>query len=333
MAKVVTMGEILLRLTPVHNERLSQGGDLHAYYGGAEANVALSLSKFGHDVSYCSVVPPNDLGEAALRHLKAGGVDTKWVFREGERMGSYYYEQGFSLKQAKVIYDRKFSSVLELPAMTVDWDAVYDHVDVLHTTGITPALSGDMKKFTLLAIQEAKKRNVQVSFDFNYRGKLWSVGEARAAFLEILPYVDICFAGQSDFVHLLGNDGPDVFDETYLEKCYQRTAEQYGITYFSCTNRTVYSASHNAITGFFFIGDKLYKSSHFTFEILDRIGGGDAFAAGILHGILFNNHPQKVAEFGTAASVMKHFVKGDYNSFSAEEVQAFLRGQSGDVNR
>lgn len=247
MAKIITIGEILLRLTPENNERLNQGGNLHAYYGGAEANVAMSLSKFGHDVSYLTALPPNDLGDAAVSHLRSVGVDTKWVFRRGERIGSYYYEPGFSLKQAKVIYDRKYSSFLELPTETIDWDAIYDGINVVHTTGITPALSVEMKRFTLQAIKEAKKRNIQISFDFNYRSKLWSLEAAKETLLEILPYVDICFAGYKDFVYLLGNDGPAEFDEALLEKYYSKFAAQYDIAYFSCTNRTVHSSSANDI--------------------------------------------------------------------------------------
>lgn len=333
MSKIVTIGEILLRLTPINNQRLNQAGGFHAYYGGAEANVARSLSNFNHDVSCLTVLPPNDLGDAAEAHLKSGGIDTTWVFRGGERIGSYYYEEGFSLKQAKVIYDRKYSSFLELLNETIDWDSIYSGVDLLHTTGITPAVSVEMKEFTLLAIKEAKKRNVKVSFDFNYRSKLWSVKEARETFLEILPYVDVCFAGYKDFVYLLGNDGPDEFDEAVLERYYREFAEKYDIAYFSCTNRTVHSSSSNELEGYIFNKGALYKSNHFSFEIVDRIGGGDAFAAGVIHGILAELNPQEVIEFGIGSSVLKHLVYGDHNQFNAGEVEEFLASQGKDVNR
>ncbi|ASK60974.1 2-dehydro-3-deoxygluconokinase [Virgibacillus phasianinus] len=333
MSKIVTLGELLLRLTPVRNQRLNQGGDLHAYYGGAEANVAMSLSNFNHEVFYLSVLPPNDLGDAAESHLKSGGVDTRWVFRGGERIGTYFYEKGLSLKQAKVIYDRKHSSVLELPKKDLDWDAVYKDVAVLHTSGITPALSGEMKEFTLLAMKEAKKRNVLVSFDFNYRGKLWSVEEANDTFLAILPLVDYCFAGYKDFIYLLGCDGPADFDEDVLEKHYHKFAEEYGITYFSCTNRTVFSSTANELEGYIFNNGALYKSNRFSFEIVDRIGGGDAFAAGVLHGILSDFESQEIVEFGVGSSVLKHMVYGDHNQFNAGEVKDFLANHGGDVSR
>src|SRR5699024_301232 len=215
MANIITMGEILLRLTPENQGHLQQSGNFNVYYGGAEANVAVSLSNFGHNVSFLSAVPSHDIGDAALKQLQKEGVGTKRVHRKGERLGIYFYEPGYSLKQAKVIYDRKFSSILDLPEEIIDWDAVFEQVDVLHTTGITPALSDEMQEFTLTAIKEAKKRSVQVSFDFNYRSKLWSVEKARSAFFEILPYVDICFAGFKDFAYLLDNEGSYVFSEEY----------------------------------------------------------------------------------------------------------------------
>lgn len=333
MSKIVTLGEVLLRLTPFNNQRLNQAGGFHAYYGGAEANVARSLSNFGHYVSCLTVLPSNDLGDAAEAHLKSGGIDTKWVLRSGKRIGSYYYEEGFSLRHAKVIYDRKYSSFLELPNQKINWDSIYSNVDLLHTTGITPAVSEEMKDFTLLAIKEAKKRNLQVSFDFNYRSKLWSVEEARQTFLEILPYVDVCFAGYKDFVYLLGNDGPKEFDEAVLERYYREFVEQYDIAYFSCTNRTVHSSSNNELEGYIFNKGVLYKSKNFSFEIVDRIGGGDAFAAGVLHGVLVNSNPKEAVEFGIGSSVLKHLVYGDHNQFNAEEVEEFLASEGKDVSR
>ncbi|WP_010530530.1 sugar kinase [Lentibacillus jeotgali] len=333
MAKILTMGELLLRLTPVNHQRLNIGGHFTANYGGAEANVAVSLSRFGHDVSFLSAFPPNDIGDAALSHLQASGVDTSSVFRLGERLGIYFYEEGFSLRQGKVIYDRKASSVLELPDQYIDWDQVYDEVDLLHVTGITPALSKGMKEFTLAGIQEAKKRNVQVSFDFNYRSKLWGVEEAKETFLAILPHVDICFAGYKDFVYLLGFEGPDEFDKETLERFYREFAELYKIKYLASTRRTVFSTSKNELTGYIYFEDYLYESDHVSFEILDRIGGGDAFASGVLHTIISGLAPEEVIEFGIGSGVLKHMVYGDYNQFSEEEVEAFLANRDKDVNR
>src|SRR5699024_1734766 len=248
-------------------------------------------------------------------------------------MGIYYYEPGYSLKQAKVIYDREASSFLSLPDEKINWDIIYNNIDVLHTTGITPALSYSLNRFTLTAIKEAKKRNIQVSFDFNYRSKLWSPEKAKTTFLQILPYVDICFAGFKDFAFLLGNNELTEFDEDYLKKNYKKFANKYDITYFSCTNRTVRTSTRNEIEGYFFKDNTLYKSSSFTFSILDRIGSGDAFAAGILYGILSNMSEKEIVEYGTVSCVMKHFNYGDSSQFNAEEVKEFTKNQNQDVNR
>lgn len=322
-----------MRFTPVNKKRLKQADQLNVYFGGAEANVAVSLSQFGHAVSYLTAIPPNDIGEAAVSHLKMAGIDTRWVFRMGDRLGSYFLEEGFSLKPAKVIYDRKYSAVNELPMLELDWDAVYQEIDVMHITGITPALSSQMKEFTIKAVCEAKKRNVRVSFDFNYRSKLWGLPEAKETFQELLPYVDICFMGYKDFTLLWGLDGPNHFDEERLAAFYGEFAGRFGIQVFASTKRTVYSAGRNDLTGFLYKNGSLFKSTTHKFDIIDRIGGGDAFAAGVLHGILQDDEPTQIIQFGTAASVLKHTVPGDYNRFTPEEVNEFLNQQGGDVSR
>lgn len=333
MNKIITVGEILLRLTPTDNQRLNQASNFQVYYGGAEANVAISLSQFGHSVSYLTSLPLNDLGDAAMAHLNSKGVDTSLIYRNDERMGSYFYEEGFSLRQAKVIYDRNHSSFLELSQEIINWDTVFFDVQTLHLTGITPALSKEMKHFTLLVLEEAVKRNLQISFDFNYRSKLWSIEEARKTYLKILPFVDICFVGYQDFVYILGEDDKKPFSTTTLAKYYKELADRYDITHLACTNRKVHSTKHNDLEGYFFSKDTMYKSESFSFEVLDRIGGGDAFAAGVLHGILSSYPPNEIVNFGIGASVLKHTVKGDYNSCNEKEVKEFLSKSAGDVNR
>jgi 2-dehydro-3-deoxygluconokinase len=333
MAKIITIGELMLRLTPENHQRLSQPGNFIVNYGGAEANVAISLSQFGHFVSFLSVFPTNDIGDAAVSYMKASGVDTSWVFRLGERLGLYYYEEGYSIKQAKVIYDRKYSAIIELPKIKIDWDSVYSELDLLHVSGITPALSNDLAGFTLLAMKEAKKRHIQVSFDFNYRSKLWSIKDARETFLGFLPYIDICFAGYRDFLYLLGYKGNETFNKNGLIQFYRDLATKYNIKYLACTNRTIYSSSKNGLEGYFFFDNVLYESEKFSFEILNRIGAGDAFAAGILHSILSALPPQNVIEFGVGAGVLKHMVNSDQNCFSEQEVNEFLISHGGDINR
>ena len=333
MAKVLTIGEMLMRFTPVNKKRLNQDDQMSVYFGGAEANTAMSLSQFGHDVSFLSALPSNDIGEAAFSHLRMMGVDTSLVFRTGDRMGSYFLEEGFGLKPTKVIYDRKYSSVNELPGIEIDWEEVYQGIDVLHITGITPALSEKMKAFTILSVSEAKKHGVKVSFDFNFRSKLWNVSKAKETFKEILPYVDICFMGYKDFTLLWGFEGPAEFHEETLAHFYRGFAERYEIEWFASTNRVVHSASNNELQGFVYKYGSLVKSRNWQFDILDRIGGGDAFAAGVLHGILRGFELEKIAEFGTASSVLKHSVLGDYNRFTEKEVNEFLELQGGDVSR
>ncbi|WP_028784644.1 sugar kinase [Thalassobacillus devorans] len=333
MANVLTIGELLIRLTPPDHQRLHQTNQLNLFYGGAEANVAMNLSHLGHNVRYFSALPPNDIGEGAVNHLKAGGVDTSYLLRKGERLGLYFLEEGFSLKQANVIYDRKYSSIFELPEQTIDWDDLLKDIDLLHTTGITPALGDGMKEFTITALKEAKKRGIQVSFDFNYRSKLWGVAEAKTAFLEILPYVDICFAGYKDFIYLLDYKGPETFDAEVLKDFYKRMKDQYEITCMACTNRTTYSTSKNDLAAYLFDGTTFYESPVISFEILDRIGGGDSFASGVLHGILTQLPAQEVIEFGLASGVLKHMVYGDHNQFSEQEVRSFMANIGNDVSR
>ncbi|SFE21584.1 2-dehydro-3-deoxygluconokinase [Lentibacillus persicus] len=333
MGKVITFGELMLRLTPNRKGRLNQASEFKAYYGGAEANVAMSLSKFGHDTGFLSAFPQNDIGDAAISHLSSGGVDTAWVFRQGERLGTYYYEEGYSLKQAKVIYDREHSAIHQLPELPLDWQSIYRDVDLLHITGITPALSKPLKDLTLEAVQAANEYGVKVSFDFNFRGKLWTADEAKETFLVILTYADICFAGYKDFIHLLGEDGPETFSETHLAKFYEDYAKQYNIDVFASTDRQVMSASQNRLRGFIYQNGQFVQSETFSFELLERIGGGDAFAAGILHGLLKQMDPSETVEFGTASGVLKHMVYGDHNQYTETEVQDFLKHYDQDVSR
>ncbi|GGJ87702.1 2-dehydro-3-deoxygluconokinase [Lentibacillus kapialis] len=333
MGKVVTIGELMLRLTPKNNGRLNQATEFKAYYGGAEANVAMSLSKFGHHASFLSAFPSNDIGDAAASHLAGCGVDTAWIFRQGGRLGTYYYEEGYSLKQAKVIYDRDHSAIHHLPGIGLDWKSIYQDIDLLHITGITPALSNELKNLTLEAVKAAKESGVKVSFDFNFRSKLLSIEEAKRTILNILPYVDICFAGYKDFVYLLGEEGPQTFSDQRLAAFYENYADKYGISVFASTDRQAISATQNKLQGFVYQNSQLVSSGNYSFEILDRIGGGDAFAAGVLHGMLTEMDPAETVEFGTASGVLKHMVYGDHNQFTAVEVEQFLQNHGTDVSR
>ena len=220
MAQILTMGEMMMRLTPPSHQRLVQTNDFHVYFGGAEANVAMNMAQFGHDASLLTALPANAMGEAAKRRLRTAGVHTNTIVDQGRRLGLYYVEEGYSVKPAEVIYDRADASVGELVDTALDWEQLLAGVDVFHVSGITPALGPAMHNLTMTALKEAASRGVQVSFDCNYRAKLWSPEEAKASFEAILPYVDTCFISHKDFVYLLGMEGDEAFSPEQLERLY-----------------------------------------------------------------------------------------------------------------
>lgn len=336
MKKIVTLGEIMLRLSVNSGERLFQADQLTMHYGGAEANVAVSLSNFGHDVYYVSKIPENPLGIAVERQLKSYGVHTDYLIKGGERLGAYYLETGVGQRNSQVTYDRKYSSFSNLKQDEIDFDEVFSGVELFHVTGITPALSQNLKELTLLALKKAKEHGVLTSFDFNYRAKLWSQQEASDTIKELLPYVDICSCGELDAVYILGIEPGDyISKEDNLRYYYTKISEMYpNIKYLSSTFRNIISASTNTLQGNFFTQGELYQSEIFQIDhIVDRVGGGDAFAAGILHGILNSTQPEKLITFATAASALKHTVHGDCNVFSVDEVVTFANNGPGKIVR
>lgn len=333
MGKVITLGELMIRLTPPGKERLHRTTMFHSYYGGAEANVAISLAGFGHDVAFLSALPDNELGTGAIRHLRSNNVNTEWLYRTGERLGLYYYEEGYAARQANVIYDRKYSSIHQLSNLDIEWEKVFQDVDILHITGITPALGKELKALTLEAVQQASKYEVKVSFDFNYRSKLWSLEEAKETFLAILPYVSICFAGYKDFVLLLGEAGPKTFDSTTLKGFYQVYREKYSIDHFISTDRRILEGQEQQLAAFLYHSGVFYETSYAKMHVLERIGGGDAFASGVLHGILTKLSPEDTIHFGIGSSILKHTIYGDDNQVTAEEVEQFLVNKNKDVAR
>ncbi|QUW21561.1 sugar kinase [Sporosarcina sp. Marseille-Q4063] len=337
MKKIITFGEILLRLSTTVGERLLQANQLTMNYGGAEANVAISLANFGHDVNMVSKIPDNSLGHAVEKHLKANGVRTDYLLKGGERLGTYYLETGIGERSAQVVYDRKYSSISMLAENEIDFDEIFRDATLFHVTGITPALSPALSEITLLALKKAKELGVTTSFDFNYRSKLWGKEEAAEVFKQLLPYVDICSCGDKDAIHFLGIEEADETLEASekLSYYYAKIQEMYpNITYLSSTFREVLSASENDLQGNFYVDGILYQSKvHHINPIVDRVGGGDAFASGILHGILEGFSPEEVISFATAASALKHTVHGDCNVFSADEVLAFAENGTGKIIR
>lgn len=332
--KVITIGEVLIRLQALDQSRLSATSQLDIFYGGAEANVAVSLSHLGHDVSLLTSLPADHpLGDGAVQHLRKHRVSDRLIVREGKRMGLYYVEQGYSNRPAKVFYDRAYSSILELAYRSIDWNDVYRDQDWLHLSGVTPAIDSKMRDVVLRAVKEAKSRGVKVSFDFNFRSKLWSKEEAAITFKTILPFVDHCFAGWKDFALLFGWEPEGETFSEQLHHFYTRLQTEYDIHSVSCTNRHVINTNLHELTAFHFDGNAFYEGETVRFDVLDRIGGGDSFAAGILHGMFSNMTPKQLMVFATALSVLNHFVAGDNTGYSEKEVLEYINNQSGDVSR
>ncbi|MBD8067808.1 sugar kinase [Bacillus sp. PS06] len=337
MKKIVTLGEIMLRLSTGVGERLSQTGSLSMHYGGAEANVGVSLSQFGFDVYFVSKVPNNALGKAVERHLLSNGVHTDYLVKGGERLGTYYLETGIGERSAQVTYDRKYSSFSNLTVDELDLEAILNDAQVFHMSGITLALSPGLRELALLAMKKAKELGVRTSFDFNYRASLWSQKEAAEAMKPLLPYADICFCGELDAIYLLGIQQADesLSKTEKLEYYYKEIQKLYpNIQVMSSTFRTVLSASNNKLQGNHYVAGKLYQSKeHHISQIVDRVGGGDAFASGVIYGLVEQLAPDQVISFATAASALKHTVHGDANAFSAEEVFKFAGTNPGEILR
>lgn len=331
MAKVLTLGEIMLRLSTVES-RLAETSEMQVHYGGGEANVAISLANFGHQAYFASKVPDNALGLAVKRHLNRFGVHTDYLLFGGQRLGIYFLEQGVGIKAANVVYDRAYSSFSQMKENEWERLDLFAGIDLFHLSGITPALSPAWVELLIKLMQEAKSRKVKISFDINFRGKLWSQAQASVALKQILPYVDYLSAGKLDAQYLLGIENAQ---DLSLEQCYQEMQKLYpNIQVIYSTNRTILSAKHNQLQGTIYAQNQYYESEVIDIpDIIDRVGGGDAYSAGILHGLLSGYSAQETVNFATAASALKHMVYGDCNQFTLEEVQAYLENGSSKINR
>lgn len=337
MKKVVTFGEIMLRCSTQPGIMLKQANQLSIHYGGAEANVAMSMASFGYDAYFISKIPNNPFGNAVEKHLKSHGVHTDFLIKGGERLGTYYVETGVGERSSQVVYDRKYSSFSQLQPSEVNLENVLKDTSLLHITGITPALSLHLRKFTIAILKKAKELGVLVSFDFNYRAKLWSQQEAAETFRQLMPYIDICFCGELDAIHFLGLKPLDksIPPKERLNDYYQQIVKKFpNIRYLSSTFRTVVSASNNLLQGNFFYEGKFHQSKVHQLEpIIERIGGGDAFAAGVLFGILEGFSNEQTISFATAASALKHTIYGDHNVFTKEDIWRFIETESGKIIR
>ena len=340
MSKVVTFGEIMLRLAPENYLRIVQSDKLGATFGGAEANVAVSLSNYGVDAAFVTKLPAHEVGQAAVNSLRKFGVDTSKIVRGGERVGIYYCEKGASQRPSKVIYDRAHSSISTAAQSDFDWSKIFDGAKWFHFTGITPALSDSVTDICIDAVKAAKKLGLTVSCDLNYRKKLWSKQKAGEVMGELCKYVDYCIANEEDAKDVFGIEakntditGGKLDRDGYIEVAKKLT-DKFGFKGVAITLRESVSANDNNWSGMLYTGGKPYFGKKYAMHIVDRVGGGDSFGGGLIYSLLNGYEPQAAIEFAVAASCLKHSIEGDYNLVSLAEVKNLADGDgSGRVQR
>lgn len=324
--KVITFGEIMLRMSTVNNQRFSQAQYYSGVYGGAEANAAISLSNFGVDTYFITKIPNNPIAEGAVNYLKQYGVRTDYISRGGDRIGLYFMEPGVSMRPAHVVYDRANSSFSNAELNDFDFDKIFNDAKWFHITGITPALSENTAKLTEEALKVAKKNGVVTSFDINYRSKLWTSNRAKSVLSNLMQYVDVCFAGKLDSENLFGFEAyknrceTDDYELEAAKFAAKQLIQNFNFKYVAGTLRTNYSCSDNALSAIIYNGSEFYKSKKYEIKIVDRVGGGDAFAAGLIYGFIEKMDFRDALEFATAAAALKHTIIGDANLVSVSEV-------------
>ena len=343
MAKIVTMGEIMLRLSTPGNERFIQADEFDVCYGGGEANVAVSLANYGHDADFVTKVPANPIGECAVASLRKMNVGTKFIARGGERLGIYFLESGSSMRASNVVYDRAHSSISTATAEDFDFDAIFDGADWFHFTGITPAVSDAAAELTEIACKAAKAKGVKVSCDLNFRKKLWSSEKAQKVMSNLMQYVDVCIGNEEDAEKVLGFK-PGNTDVTSgdlelagYKSIFEQMVAKFNFEYVVSSLRVSNSASDNGWSACIYNRDtkEFYHSREYRIHpIVDRVGGGDSFAAGVICGFLDGKNFKEALEFGVAASALKHTIPGDVNLVTRAEVDALAGGDgSGRVQR
>ena len=338
--KVVTFGEIMLRLSPKVPYKFLQSTSFDVFFGGSEANVAVSLSLLGLSSYYVTKLPENDLGEATLNELKKHGVHLDYVKRGGERLGIYFIETGSSMRPSKVIYDRKHSAIADSTLQDFNFREIFKDATHFHFSGITPALSDSCFELAKEAARTAKDMGLTVSLDLNYRKKLWSEQKAQEKMPILMPYVDICIGNEEDAQKMLKIDAKDILPEKGIISLdayydvFKKMKEQFPFKYIATTLRESYSASKNGWQGLLYDGKNFYSSKKYEIDIVDRLGGGDAFSAGLIFSILTGKNMQDSVEFATATSALKQTIMGDFNLSSMEEIERLLSGDgSGRVIR
>lgn len=338
--KVVTFGEVMLRLAPENYLRFVQSEKYEATFGGAEANVAVSLANYGADAAFVTKLPAHEIGQAAVNSLRKFGVDTSKIVRGGDRVGIYYCEKGASQRPSKVIYDRAGSSIATAKSEDFNWDKIFDGVNWFHFTGITPALSDETAKITLEACRKAKEKGITVSCDLNFRKKLWSKEKAGEVMGEVCKYVDYCIANEEDAKDVFGieADNTDIntgkLDRNGYISVAKKLTEKFNFKGVAITLRESLSANDNNWSGMLYTNGEAVFSKKYAMHIVDRVGGGDSFGGGLIYSLLNGYDAQRAIEFAVAASCLKHSIEGDYNMVSVSEVEALAKGNaSGRVQR
>ncbi len=334
MKRIITFGEIMMRLNPESYLRFTQAEKFEATYAGGEANVAVSLANYGMDSAFVTKVPSHEIGQAAINALRRFGVDTSLVLRGGARLGIYFAEKGASQRPSKVIYDRSGSSIATAQAAEFDWKQIFSGADWFHWTGITPALGGELPDICLEACKAAKELGLTVSCDLNYRKKLWTREEAGRIMAGLMPYVDVCIANEEDAKDVFGIAAADtdldagkLSHEGYISVARQ-LAERFGFKKVAITLRGSLSASDNDWAGMLYSGGQVSFSPTYRVHIVDRVGGGDSFGGGLIYALLSGFDDQKAIHFAVAASCLKHSIEHDFNLVSVQEVEALAAGNT-----
>jgi 2-dehydro-3-deoxygluconokinase len=338
--KVVTLGEIMLRLSTPGFERFVQADSFDVTYGGGEANVAVAVSNYGLNGVFVTKVPDNAIGQAAINHIRRYGVDTQYIARGGKRLGIYFLETGASMRASQVIYDRAGASIADVDISEFDVDAILDGADWFHTTGITPALSDKAAALTEAILKAAKEKGITTSIDLNYRKKLWSKEKAREVMTKLCQYVDVCIGNEEDAETTLGfkAENTDItkgeLDLEGYKSVFQQMKDKFGFKYIASTLRESHSASDNGWSALVYDGAEFYHTRHYEVRIVDRVGSGDSFASGFIYGLVTGKSLGDAAEFGVAASALKHTIPGDLNHATLSEVEGLMKGDaSGRVQR
>lgn len=337
--KILTVGEIMLRLQPPSCDRIRQTRSFDIAFGGGEANVAVCLAQLGDKSKFFTALPNNEIGLACMGELRKYGVDVSEIILDGDRLGIYYCEKGFSERASRVIYDRKHSAFAEIATDKVDYK-ILDDVEWLHFTGITPALSQNTEELTENILKKAKEKGITISCDLNYRAKLWTQEKAEKVMSKLMTYVDVLIANEEDAKKIFGISatGSDIESgilnlDGYKSVCLQ-IEERFNIHTVAITLRESYSANRNGWSAVLYSGGEFFASRKYDMTVLDRVGGGDSFSAGLIHSLINNYNPNDAVEYAVACSCLKHSINGDFHIISDDEVKQLINsGGNGRVQR